>query len=80
MYLSTRPEPEGGTLDPMHRLVLAHEWGWDELLYFGLPVVAVLCGVRWVEKRARQRQQEVGDGAGSAAIMPARDDPPGSEP
>ncbi len=60
--------------------LLAHQWGWDELLYFGLPVVAVLAGVRWFEKRARARRaDENGTDEDPAATMPARDDPPGSE-
>lgn len=44
-------------------LVLAHQWGWDELLYFAVPVVAVLYWVRWAEKRAaaRKAQERTGE-------------------
>jgi hypothetical protein len=38
--------------------VLAHQGGWDELLWFSLPVVIVMVWLRWAEKRARDRQAE----------------------
>ena len=41
----------------MSPAILAHQWGWDELLYFAVPVVAMLVWVRWAEKRARSRKQ-----------------------
>jgi hypothetical protein len=60
--------------------VLAHQWGWDELLYFGLPVLVVLAGVRWVERRAKAKRDGDGEPVGEpSATMPGRDDPPGSE-
>ncbi len=34
--------------------LLAHQYGWDEALLFVLPIVVVLVGVRWVERRNRQ--------------------------
>ena len=39
------------------RVVLAHDWGWDEILYFGVPVAIVLFWVRWAEKRATARKE-----------------------
>jgi hypothetical protein len=36
--------------------VLAHSWGWDEVLYFAIPVVLALFWVRWIEVRARDRK------------------------
>jgi hypothetical protein len=35
----------------------AHAGGWDEALYFGLPVVLAVLGVRWAEKRARRKRE-----------------------
>ncbi len=39
----------------MHSIpfLLAHQYGWDEALLFLLPIVIVLVGVRWVERRNR---------------------------
>jgi high-affinity Fe2+/Pb2+ permease len=34
------------------RVVLAHQFGWDEILLFIAPVVLVLLGLRWFEKRS----------------------------
>lgn len=33
--------------------VLAHQGGWDEVLYVAIPALALLYGLRRVEKRAR---------------------------
>lgn len=33
--------------------MLAHQAGWDELLIFTVPVIAVLYLLRWVERRSR---------------------------
>lgn len=53
--------------------VLAHSWGWDEVLYFAAPVVLALFWVRWIEVRARNRKA-----AAAAEAAPAEDDsPPG---
>jgi hypothetical protein len=38
--------------------VLAHSWGWDEILYFAVPVTGAFLWVRWIEKRARRRSDE----------------------
>lgn len=34
------------------RVVFAHQFGWDEILLFLVPIVLVLVGVRWFEKRS----------------------------
>ena len=36
--------------------ILAHSWGWDEVLYFAVPVIAALLWVRWIERRAAARK------------------------
>ncbi len=36
-------------------LVVAHQWGWDELLYFAIPVGIGLWLIRLAERRARRR-------------------------
>ena len=43
-----------GTLAAAHvsDLVLAHQFGWDEILLFVAPVVLALLALRWFEKRA----------------------------
>jgi len=35
--------------------LLAHQGGWDELLWFAAPIVAVMLWVRWAERKARSR-------------------------
>lgn len=35
--------------------IVAHQGGWDEVLWFGTPVVLVVLWVRWAERRARER-------------------------
>ena len=42
-------------------LVIAHQSGWDELLLFAGPILAVLFWVRWAEKRAKRRRSEAGE-------------------
>lgn len=45
--------------------LVAHSWGWDELIFFGIPIVLALVGIRWVERRAGQRYAEThGEAAG----------------
>jgi hypothetical protein len=39
---------------PPSLTLLAHQYGWDELLLFLLPIGVVLAGVRWVERRNRR--------------------------
>ena len=38
--------------------LLAHAGGWDELLFFGVPVVIAIAAVRWAEKRTKRRVQQ----------------------
>ena len=38
--------------------ILAHSWGWDEILYFAIPVALALLWVRRIEKRANARKQQ----------------------
>jgi len=35
--------------------------GWDEVLYFAIPVVLALFWVRWIEKRAMARKKAAAD-------------------
>lgn len=42
------------------RSLLAHQWGWDEILYFIVPAVGAVLWIRWAEKRARSRRQTPG--------------------
>ena len=35
-----------------------HQGGWDELMWFAIPVLLVLTWVRWAEKRSRIRQSD----------------------
>ena len=45
--------------------MLAHQGGWDELLWFAVPIVAVLLWVRWAERKARSRRvKDPGNGDG----------------
>ena len=36
--------------------VLAHQYGWDEILLFAVPILLALAGVRWAERRAKQKK------------------------
>ncbi|WKZ83684.1 MAG: hypothetical protein QY307_05435 [Acidimicrobiia bacterium] len=36
--------------------MIAHQGGWDEILWFLLPVLLVLGWVRWAERTARRRR------------------------
>lgn len=38
--------------------ILAHQYGWDEIILFAVPIVLALIGVRWAEKRAKQKNDE----------------------
>ncbi|MCB2224626.1 MAG: hypothetical protein KQH83_10715 [Actinobacteria bacterium] len=38
--------------------VLAHSWGWDEILYFGIPIAAAFVWIRWIERRARAAREQ----------------------
>lgn len=45
-----------GTL-PNMAVFLAHQGGWDELIWFAVPIVAVVLWVRWAERRAVNRSK-----------------------
>jgi len=36
--------------------LFAHQFGWDEILMFAVPIVLALVGVRYAESRAAKRQ------------------------
>lgn len=38
-------------------LIVAHQGGWDEILYLAVPAFAVIFWVRWAERRARSRRE-----------------------
>lgn len=46
--------------------ILAHSWGWDEVLYFVVPLGLALLWIRWVEKRSGTRK-DAGDAAAADA-------------
>jgi hypothetical protein len=48
-------------------MLLAHQGGWDELLWFSAPIVAVFAWVRWAERKARTRAAQRSAEAGAAA-------------
>jgi hypothetical protein len=54
----------------MHPL-LAHQGGWDELMWFSVPVLLMLTWVRWAEKRAKLRKSEA---KGTPTNMPDEPD------
>ena len=54
-------------------ITVAHQGGWDELHWFGIPAVGVAAFIWWVERTARRRKSE-GDRAEGSATMPGRDD------
>lgn len=35
---------------------LAHQYGWDEIVLFAVPVVLALLAVRWAEKRSKRKK------------------------
>ncbi len=55
--------------------IFAHQFGWDEVLMFAVPIVLALIGVRYAESRAAKRQadeqaadQQSSEPAGSVEI------------
>lgn len=34
--------------------IFAHGGGWDELLYFVVPVIAAIAAIRWATSRSRK--------------------------
>lgn len=52
-----------GTLSIRLSPLLAHQYGWDEIAMFLVPIVLAIAGVRYAEKRAAARKQlETTDG------------------
>lgn len=37
--------------------ILLHQGGWDEFLYFAVPVVLGFFGLRYAEKQAKEKAQ-----------------------
>ena len=54
---------------------LAHQGGWDELLWFAMPIAIAVMWVRWAEKRGRRArsQREGGTGSERSTIAGDRD-------
>ena len=52
---------------------LAHQGGWDEILYLAIPAIGVIFWVRWAEKKARRRAEE--DEPAAATSIPEDSDP-----
>ncbi len=40
--------------------MLAHQFGWDEVAMFVVPIVLALAGVRYLEKRATREDEDDG--------------------
>ncbi len=38
--------------------VFAHQYGWDEIAMFLVPIVLAVAGVRYAEKRAAMKKRE----------------------
>ncbi len=54
-------------------LQFAHQGGWDELLWFAAPILAVFAWVRWAERKSRTRALQhpsVGEEPGVAETGP----------
>ncbi|MBU1864978.1 MAG: hypothetical protein KKE89_01085 [Actinobacteria bacterium] len=64
--------------------VLAHSWGWDEVLYFVVPVLLAVAWVRRVERRARSGEESAdgddGDEGGGDGGTGDGDGGPGASP
>lgn len=57
---------------------LAHQGGWDELLWFAAPIAAVMLWVRWAERKARSRPRpapspEGGEAPDTPSTLPRHD-------
>ena len=61
---------------PSPGFLLAHQGGWDELLWFSAPIVAVFAWVRWAERKSRNRaahRAAEGEAAATGSTLPAHD-------
>jgi hypothetical protein len=54
--------------------LVAHQGGWDELMWFSVPIVAVALWVRWAERRARARTVSRAEAEEPGANMPGESD------
>lgn len=57
--------------------VLLHQGGWDEFLYFSVPVVLGFIGLRYAEKQARAKaeaQAAEASGESGEASLPTGED------
>jgi len=41
--------------------VVAHQYGWDEIAMFLVPIVLAVAGVRYAEHRAARKRRLLGD-------------------
>ena len=49
-------------------MLLAHQGGWDELVWFTAPILLVHLWVRWAERHSRKRE-----GAAPPPTLPAHE-------
>ncbi len=56
--------------------ILLHQGGWDEFLYFAVPVVLGFFGLRYAEKQAKEKAQSQ---AGEAEVAPGDEPLPSGE-
>ena len=66
----------------MMEIMLAHQGGWDEILMFAVPAGLAIFGLRWAERRARERaagegQEDSSTGASDGASSGPDDRPSG---
>jgi len=45
-------------VSPRWRPLLAHQYGWDEIVLFAVPIVLALLAVRWAEKRSKRKKEQ----------------------
>jgi len=45
-------------VSPWWRPLLAHQYGWDEIVLFAVPIVLALLAVRWAEKRSKRKKEQ----------------------
>jgi predicted Co/Zn/Cd cation transporter (cation efflux family) len=36
---------------------LAHQYGWDEIVLFAVPIVLALLAIRWAERRSKRNKE-----------------------
>ena len=39
-------------------IVLAHQGGWDEILFVAVPALIAIYALRWADRKARSRSSE----------------------